>query len=394
MTAVAMSAGRRDPLTDRTILLISPSGWGTMRISKHHYAVALARRANRVYFLGPPEPELKDRFQIDAITEVPGLFVIRHRPWAPFWLRFHAPRVYRSVAGRYARGMSRRVGRPFDLVWSFETNLYPDLRRFGAARVVYHVVDQVESRTQIEVARSSDYVLAVAPEILARFDSISAPRFLVDHGLASSFVEAAQEHAEDAAWARGERIRIGYAGNLLRRQIDRRGLRAVIARHQDAEFHFWGPTTDRESNLDGDTAGETIAFIEFLRRTPNVVLRGVAPPSVIAREMQAMDLFLACYDIRQDASGGANSHKLLEYLSTGCPVVTHRVSAYRDMPHLLSMATTDDNSDFCQVFDETVRNLDELQTIERRKTRREYALHHDYARQLDRIAARMADDGW
>ncbi len=38
----------------KTILLISPESWGKSFVSKHHYAVELAKKGNIVYFLNPP----------------------------------------------------------------------------------------------------------------------------------------------------------------------------------------------------------------------------------------------------------------------------------------------------------------------------------------------------
>lgn len=39
---------------NKTILIISPEPWGKMMISKHHYALELAKLGNEVYFLNPP----------------------------------------------------------------------------------------------------------------------------------------------------------------------------------------------------------------------------------------------------------------------------------------------------------------------------------------------------
>ena len=43
-----------DSLRNKTILIISPQAWGKMFLSKHHYAIELAKRGNAVYFLNPP----------------------------------------------------------------------------------------------------------------------------------------------------------------------------------------------------------------------------------------------------------------------------------------------------------------------------------------------------
>ena len=48
-------------LKNKTILIISPERWGTNFVSKHHYALELAKN-NNVYFLNPDGTE-KARFK-------------------------------------------------------------------------------------------------------------------------------------------------------------------------------------------------------------------------------------------------------------------------------------------------------------------------------------------
>ncbi|GAB1397072.1 hypothetical protein MASR1M65_18510 [Saprospiraceae bacterium] len=40
---------------NKTILIISQQEWGLMRISKHHYALELAKKGNKVFYLTAPD---------------------------------------------------------------------------------------------------------------------------------------------------------------------------------------------------------------------------------------------------------------------------------------------------------------------------------------------------
>jgi len=40
-------------LENQTVLLIAPQPWNHIHLSKHHYAIELARRGNAVYYLDP-----------------------------------------------------------------------------------------------------------------------------------------------------------------------------------------------------------------------------------------------------------------------------------------------------------------------------------------------------
>ena len=42
--------------SDKKILIISPEPWGVNHISKHHYALALIKKGNTVYFLKKVHP--------------------------------------------------------------------------------------------------------------------------------------------------------------------------------------------------------------------------------------------------------------------------------------------------------------------------------------------------
>src|SRR5690606_833073 len=39
---------------DKNVLIISPEPWDHIFVSKHHYAIHLAQRGNKVFFLNPP----------------------------------------------------------------------------------------------------------------------------------------------------------------------------------------------------------------------------------------------------------------------------------------------------------------------------------------------------
>ncbi len=56
-----------DMLNDKTILIISPQEWGKMLLSKHHYALELAKAGNIFYFLNPPDKKAELNYNSIAI---------------------------------------------------------------------------------------------------------------------------------------------------------------------------------------------------------------------------------------------------------------------------------------------------------------------------------------
>jgi glycosyltransferase involved in cell wall biosynthesis len=360
------------PLEDRRILIISPQKWGAMMVSKHHYAVELARRGNQVWFLNPPARELRPRLTVESPRA--NLSVVSHRPYFNLNLRFHLRPLYDVFMRAQTRLLVRRLGR-FDVVWCFDTNLYSSLADFGAARIVYHVVDQFEERRAFGPAREADLIVSVAREILDRFTEVPRPKLLVNHGIASRFAELARARLDERAFAprSGERLRIGYVGNLLIPRLDRDTLVRLVRERPDLEFHFWGDHGDRSG------------FVALLERNPNVRLHGAIPAEQLAESMQSMDAFLVCYEWWKDLNEGCNTHKLLEYLSTGKVVIASRIAGYAGSD-LIRMSTSRYNADLVELFNATVEQLDEVNAAPLQEKRIRFALENTYERHVDAVA--------
>lgn len=371
-------------LEDKNILLISPQPWGRMFVSKHHYAVELCRRGNRVTFLEGPRESGPSSLQVRPVDDVPGLRVVSRRTRIPTWLRFKARPIYDALVEREILAFLRELGTEFDLVWSFEPNVYGDFRAFRAPFVIYHPVDMVETVAQISVARSADLVLSVAENILEKFRSERTERHFINHGLGPDFVRAAERHGSSWTATSGPR-RVGYVGNLFIQQIDRTAFRNVVTENPDVEIHVWGPTEPKQSNV-GVHEGEDIArFVKFLQASPNVRLRGVSPARELSEALYEMDAFLLCYDPIRDPAAGANSHKILEYLSTGRVVIANHVATYAGRDDLLVMAQPGHNRALPGLFRSTMSELERHNSPEATSRRARFALAQSYEQHVARV---------
>lgn len=379
-------------LEGSTILVISPNEWGKMHVSKHHYALELARRGNTVFFLNPPGSGRRGEISVRAHPEIGRLFLVNYRTIVPLSLRFRFRGTYERLIRYDIERIRRAIAEPIDILWSFESNLFSDLRQFGAPVVLYHPVDQVLYDYQVNVARSADLVVSVADEILVNFADIDTPAYLIGHGLADCFSKMAESRATLESYHTGGTLRAGYVGNLWMGSLDRPAFRRVIEASPDVEFHIWGPLSPQESNLSGGKVPGSVELLTFLRERKNVVLRGVVEPVELASQLADMDLFLLCYDIGRDPNGGANSHKILEYLSTGRVVVANPVSSYRSRPDLLRMSQEgQNNADLPRLFRDTVDNILIHNSVSKQQARANFALQHSYGANIDRIIAMLTD---
>jgi glycosyltransferase involved in cell wall biosynthesis len=367
------------------ILVISPNEWGDMRVSKHHYATALARRGNRVVFLNPPNAHASHRLRIEQVEGIEGLSTVTYRPYVPFVIRFRSRRLFNVIAAAHVRWLLRTIGVRFDMVWCFDVNLYSDLRWFRAPLKIFHPVDQVLYPYQVDVAANADIVLSVSDEILDKMRQHGTPQLRIEHGLASEFVALALQRVAEMEYQRHEPIRVGYVGNLLIPSVDREVLLELIATYEQVEFHFWGPRSAQESNVGGENSRQSVEFIRTLEARPNVVLRGPQPPALLAQQIGDVDLLLMCYSVARDPNRGCNSHKILEYMSTGRAIVANHVADYANKHGLIEMMSFDGNGTMVDLFSNVLSEIDRHNGPERRLKRLAYALDNSYEKQIDRI---------
>jgi hypothetical protein len=102
-------------LNDKNILIISPDSWGFLPVSKHHYAIELAK-TNHVYFLNPPSEKkgifldkgvnvINDYKRIQGINKIPFTFIKR------FLMKVEIKSILKKTSKN-----------KIDIVWSFDTS--------------------------------------------------------------------------------------------------------------------------------------------------------------------------------------------------------------------------------------------------------------------------------
>lgn len=361
-------------LVGKNVLLISPQPWEHIFISKHHYAQELARAGNKVYFLEPPETTGLPRVSIEVLDDEPEICLISWRPWIPRILRFHLWPLYRRLSAIQARWLVKKVDVRFDVVWSFDLNVFPDLAAFRGTFRILHVVDPVTSRAQMAVADTADLVIGVSERILGSFCSSTSRQktLFVNHGLSRHFLRLA--HSDEVVQATMDgQLSVGYFGNLDRKVIDRGLWEQFITENREVEFHFWGPYSK---------AG---AFPSQLASHVNVTLHGAKPKADLVEEIKRVDAFVLAYSRHESESDRSNAHKILEYLSTGKVVVTVRMDACEEIRHLVRMPLDDDDRGLPALLSETLKEIERHNSPSLCQARKQYARQFSYDNNLRRI---------
>ena len=310
------------------VLLISPQHWGTMRVTKHHYAIELAKLGHEVLFLEPTEASWKwNQTTFNVIpSDSEGVKLVKQQINVPYNLKFHLKGLFDWFIKRHIKKLEKQLG-PFDLVWSFDlTNAMPLSYFSNKSKKIFFAADWPLNLDAVKAAEGANLLVSVAQEILDQYPNKSnTKKLLIDHGVAECFIEEGKKpfiKTDDV-------IRIGMSGNFLRPDIDRPVLLEIIKTHTDLLFECFGAYEIKNSNLGGYADKNAGAFIEVLNQAPNVILHGMVHPELLAKELSRMDAFLICYDVANDQSKGTNYHKVMEFISYNRRIVTNSISSYK-----------------------------------------------------------------
>ena len=381
---------------EKSILLISPNPWGARKVSKHHYAELLANVGYQVYFLNPPK--FRDELRTEVIinnSEMPNLTIIDIYQNIIFYhLRFKWKFLY-SLLIRFSIAKINKInGCAYDILWSFESNLYSDLRLFNAKYRIFHAVDNLINNWQKKPSKSVNLNIAVSQSILDSINAEGIDKILLGHGLSSHFKHfGLQKLAElidfKSVNTLKSKIKIGFSGNLLRSNLDCEFITKCIKKYTDYEFVLLGNFEFDHSNL-GATNNEQInSFVDFLKESGNVKLLGVIDAAAMPTILNSCDILLVPI-IKTAYYDGSNSHKILEYLCTGKVIVSYYVEFYSNSD-LIQMTSNDDNNSesLLKLLDDVLLDLPYYNNAELMKLRIQFALENTYENNLFRILKKI-----
>jgi len=369
-------------LTDKIIFLISYEKWGDMLMSKHHYAIELARRGNKIYFLNSPDRlhRLKRGQILIRPTKFYNLYSVEHKFIHPFFFKHKFKLVYKFLTSIHIKKIIRAIGETPDIVFSFDAGNNLPLSSFSKNTFsIYMPVDGPFNHIyELDAGNSADVIISVTSRILQRYNHISAPKLLLNHGVADIFIN--QYPSEQMS----DPIRIGYSGSLVRNDLDVIFFMKIIKEHSDKIFEFWGENDPASSSihLPQDISESTKQFLVFLQNSPNVILHGAVTTEELAIGLQQVDALLIAYIIKNDQ----NHHKCLEYLGSGKVIISSYMSSYSHLPELMEMIKPNEGTEeLTALFSRVIGRLPEFNTIEKQSLRICYAKKFTYSMQVSLI---------
>jgi hypothetical protein len=323
-----------------------------------------------VIFIDPPSKlGAAGRIEIEG-TAVPRVSVLRYQPFFPYSLKFRARSVFDLLMRQQARRLVRAAGRP-DLVWDFDnTYQFRDLSQFGASRTLFHLVDDV-GVPGLGI-KSADHVLYLHRSFCERAGGKPLADHEIGHGLGRMYADAALDARDETRPAVSAHV--GFVGNLAAPWVDWTAVAEMVSRNPLARFTFWGPFPD-DSSADAD--------LRRLLRHPAIRFPGLTSAERIVTESHDVDVWLLPFRPDRLLGGALNSHKILEYLSTGRAVVMTWLEAYEGKDVVFTLPRS--GGSLADLLQQVLANLEEANSPEMISRRRAFALESTYDRLLDRV---------
>lgn len=354
----------------RTVFIISPQPWEGFKVSKHHYAVALAREGWTVFFIDPPLPFSRRRGIKTHPTDVDGVCRVDYSLPLPSWTKFKLRSIFNLAMRRQARRLTARLGRP-DLVWDFD-NAYQfnDLRAFGGSTTIFHLVDRgVKGLGD----KSAELRVHLHPSFCEWAGYRASDSIKVGHGVSRDFIQHCPPIPTHDEYK--QVVCIGLVGNLKASWFDWAAVEEIARRLPTTRFVLWGP--HRDPGIAEGAEGR-------LLNSKRVSLRGIASPEQIAEDSAEVDLWLLPFVAERVPGGPLNSHKVLEYLATGKAVAMSWLEAYSGNG-LVEMLDRDSGETLPDRVSGVLASLDTINSSSLMLARRSYASDRVYEERLSQI---------
>lgn len=380
----------------KTYLIISSNPWGNLHISKHNYAIELERLGNRVFFMNPPnQKQYLKGYEITKIEGFSNLFFIdfslinnRYIDFARFRLKI--TQILDWILLRTVNRICKAENLYFEAIINFDPNLHGFFHKYPSKRKIFFIADQIQNTSQNRCGKKADLVVSVADEILIKFKKINNNCLLINHGLNKQYEDFALNNLQkivniNSKELVNQKIRVGYIGNLLIPFLYEEGLKKIVINNPTINFHFWGPYSSKNNNLLSNYDQKVYDTVQFLRENcSNAHFYGVQTSNEIIENLDKIDLFIYINSSTKDINGGANSHKILEYLSTGKAIVSTYLSFYKNHT-LFPFTKKGEEENYEQLFNDSINQLDILNSKDLQKKRIEFVLQNTYQKNIEKI---------
>jgi hypothetical protein len=360
----------------KKVLIISPEPWGGNFVSKHHYAIAMAKLGHEVFFLNPPS-DLNSQVYLEEFK----VHVIDYRVFLKGINRL--PNFIRRFFSRIdSRRINKRYHADWDIIWSFDPFRFQYLKDFSNhAKTIYYVADVHKTDLDMVLSKQADLIVGPSDFCIDKFTE-HPNRHFINHGVSPHFLDYFDRNIP---YLKSERLSFAYVGNLSMKFIDHELMRKCISQNPDVTFHLIGPSGI--SNLSHSIDSLLDNMLNEILNLSNVIHIPHIPNQKLPEYLSSMDGFIMCYDHIKWRKEASNSHKILELLSTGKVVLSLPIYHYLNN----TILETTSQNEFGVAFKKITENIELYNSEENQRKRKDFAKSNSYTIQLNKILNWLKD---
>lgn len=313
-----------------------------------------------MYFLNPPSKSLKV-----TKSEYTNVHIVDYKGF-PKGLRFYPSRFQKLLIKQVYTRIQKLSNATFDIVWSFDNSVFYDFSALPRHVLkINHIVDYNQHFQFGKAASTADICFATSEAIKVKLLKFNSKVFKINHGIAS------QQLRESVVLPGENKIKALYVGNLDIPYLNWDILLNTVSNQSEVDFIFIGPCSNGNNH------------VEQLLLLPNVFFLPKVASEMIFSYLMAADLLFICYDSDHFRLQLSNPHKMMEYLSSGKPVVATYTEEYADMKDMVIMSKS--NGEWPTLFTKVVKNLSFYRTPQLSAKRIAFAMDNTYEKQIERI---------
>jgi hypothetical protein len=357
-------------LINKNILLISPEPWDFVFVTKHHYAIELAKRGNKVFFLNPPSNEHLKNIVVKPAPGINGVYVVDYKKYLRG--QRHLPSFIRKWVDRsFIRRLERKTDTRINVILNFENSRFYDFDFLPRSVMkIYFQVDEDQNFHIKKAATTANFVFAINHEIhdtLKKYNKIS---HVIGHSFNGNFSSLSSQILA------GKNIytqvnqgnpKAYYVGNLDNIYLNKKLFIRLVLEYPNVDFVIIGPYLMKSE------------IYLSLKDTKNITFLGKIPSAEISTLLQDADILISLYINEFDSS----SHKLLEYFASGKVIVSNWFKEHEDKQDLIIMSRKED--ELLNLFGKVAENLEEYNRSDKMLKRISFAFNNTYEKNLNKI---------
>lgn len=350
-------------LIGKNILLISPEPWNHIFVSKHHYAIHLGKRNNKVFFLNPPS------FKDEVLkADYENVWQVNYTGF-PRGLRFFPVFIQKGVIKKVFVKLQNLCKVKFDVIWSFDNSVFFDFSALPEeVTKISHIVDLDQDFQTRRAAESANVCFGVCKPIVDKLKFYNPNTHFVNHGF-RPFLDKGKYEIKIPG---KNSVKAFYAGNLNRKYFDWNLIKKIIKENSEVDFLIAGPWSDT-------------VLKEQLIALPNVFYLGKLDAKFLGAYYKLADLLLIVYKADEFHDILSNTHKMMEYLGSGKMIVATHTEECKSLANNGLFLMSDKSKEYPELFKSAIQDLEYWNSPAKVQRRKAFALDNTYDKQIDRI---------